>query len=328
MDSLDSVRRIDLDLFGRAVAELGVRLPVAVGPAGLARELSMLAPDLIFRDLLTRGGWFRLGGVVDTAGHRVADDLAAWGEKELSGHGDDLQALCDAYAASGLRATRLIGRAHYLVAPTGTGAADFVQVEIEELQEVVSHELFTEREVASLEELFEPPHGAKVSASDPSPVTLPFFTLRRATDIGAFAKRMATRKPEPQPLHRFLHAWQTSSAGNATHFCNHWIVAVREYLDCYRQPILSATPVAAVNGLPPRFAGAYGARGLALSEALQRFDRQAGYPMAWFFHMLTTKSVPHAVAHAVVDDVQGGFSYLPERDVKVLKDWMHRPYAF
>jgi len=44
--------------------------------------------------------------------------------------------------------------------------------------------------------------------------------------------------------------------------------------------------------------------------------------------MLTTKTVPQAVAHAVIEDVQGGFSYLPERDVKVIKDWMHRPYAF
>jgi len=35
-----------------------------------------------------------------------------------------------------------------------------------------------------------------------------------------------------------------------------------------------------------------------------------------------------AQAHAIVDDVQGGFSYLPERDVKVLKDWMHRPCGF
>lgn len=35
-----------------------------------------------------------------------------------------------------------------------------------------------------------------------------------------------------------------------------------------------------------------------------------------------------AVAQAVIEDVQSGFCYLPERDVKVLKDWMHRPYGF
>lgn len=139
---------------------------------------------------------------------------------------------------------------------------------------------------------------------------------------------MAGQKTEPQAVHRFFDAWQASSAGNTTHFCNHWVLAVREYLDRYRQPILQATPVAAVNGQPPKFTSTYGAKGLALNDALQRFDRQAGYPLAWFFHTLTTKTVPMAVAQAVIEDVQGGFCYLPERDVKVLKDWMHRPYGF
>jgi hypothetical protein len=119
-----------------------------------------------------------------------------------------------------------------------------------------------------------------------------------------------------------------SSAGYASRFSNHCVIAVREYLDRFRQPILQATPVAAVNGLAPKFDGPPGARGLALYEALQRFDRQCGYPMAWFFHMLTTKAVPHTVAYAVVDDVQAGFSYLPARDVKIVKDWLHRPYSF
>jgi hypothetical protein len=80
--------------------------------------------------------------------------------------------------------------------------------------------------------------------------------------------------------------------------------------------------------LPPRFDSDFGARGLALFDALQRFDRQIGYPMAWFFHTLTTKTVPHAVAVAVVEDMNSGFSYLPERDIAAVKDWLHRPYGF
>jgi len=160
------------------------------------------------------------------------------------------------------------------------------------------------------------------------PLGAPFFALRRVTDIAEFLKRMAAQKPEPQTVHRFFAAWQSCSAGLATQFSGHWVLALREYLDRFRQPILQATPVAAARGLPAKFDSVYGARGLALYEALQRFDRQAGYPMAWFFHMLTTKSVPHAVANAVIDDVQAGFSYLPGRDVKVIKDWLHRPYGF
>lgn len=321
MTVASSVKNYDLDT---AIAELCVRLPVSVGSSGLARELSAIAPEFAFRDVLTRGGWYRLGGVVDGVGRRVADDLAQWGEAELARQGDDIHALWEAHAGKGLQATRLVGRTHYLVAATGPHAEQFVQVEIEELQEVVSHALFEGSEPGSLEDVFE----SSGDGGSGRPVGLPFYALRRVADVGSFLQRMAMQKPEPQSVHRFFDAWQASSAGNATHFANHWVLAVREYLDRYRQAILQATPVAAVNGVPPKFVSAYGAKGLVLNEALQRFDRQAGYPMAWFFHMLTTKAVPHAVAHAVVDDVQGGFSYLPERDVKVLKDWMHRPYAF
>jgi hypothetical protein len=310
----------------QSIAEMCVRVPVSAGPAAMARELAGVSPRHAFRQVLSRGGWYRLGGVVDAAGNPVAGDLERWAEAELSSHGDDFQALADAHADSGLRATRLSGKTHYWVAATGGGAANFVQLEIEELQETLCHALFDGDQVpGSIEELID---RREACAGAPSPVGIPFYTLRRVTDVADFLARMRAQKPEPQPVHRFIEAWEKSSAGHATQFSNHWVLAVREHLDRYRQPILQATPVAAVNGVPPHFEGAYGVRGLALHEALQRFDREAGYPMAWFFHMLTTKTVPHAVAAAVMDDMQTGFGYLPDRDVQVVRDWLHRPFGF
>ncbi len=318
---------LTLNELEHSVAEMCVRVPVSTGAAGLARELARLAPQLTFRDVLTRGGWYRLGGVVSADGVHLADDLAQWVERELASHSDDLHALFDHYSESGIRATRLIGKTHYLVAPTGTLSDAFVQIEIEELQEVVSHILFAGEVPGSVEELIDPPRDAG-SPSAQNPLGQPFYKHRRTTDITVFLRRMAAQRPEPQNVHRFFDAWQSCSAGNATEFCNHWVLAVREHLDRYKQSILHASPVAALNGLPPKFESDFGARGLALYKALQRFDRQGGYSMSWFFHMLTTKSVPYAVASAVVEDVQAGFSYLPERDVKVVKDWLHRPYGF
>lgn len=325
MPSLSSKQTLDFDA---AVRSLCVGLPVSIGASGLARELSAMAPDRVFRDVLTRGGWYRLGGVIDAAGQHIADDLSRWGESELARHDDDLHALYDAYAGAGLRATRLLGRTHYLVAVTGPQATDFIQIEIEELQETISHVLFEGHVPGSLEELFEAPESSDATAAANEPVSMPFYSLRRITNVSELLRRIAGNRPEPQSVHRFFDAWQASSAGQATHFSNHWVLAVREYLDRYRQSILQATPVAALNGPSPKFVSAYGAKGLALAEALQQFDRQAGYPMAWFFHMLTTKSVPQAVAYAVIDDVQDGFAYLPERDVKVLRNWLHRPFGF
>jgi len=311
------------------VAELCVRIPATSGPAVLARELAGLAPDLAFREVLSRGGWYRLGGVVDAGGVHVADDLEIWAERELAAHDDDMAAFCDDYADDGLRATRLTGRTHYFVAATGSGAMDFVQLEIEELQEVICHPLFDHDNLPSgIEELVDPRSAETTCGSEATPLGSAFLALRRLTPVGEFLARMRAQKPEPQPIHRFIADWEACSAGSATQFSNHWVIAVREHLDRYRQSILHATPVAALNGAPPKFAAAFGMQGLKLHDALVRYDKAAGYPMAWFFHMLTTRSAPHALANAVIDDVQAGFNYLPDRDAAVIKDWLYRPYGF
>ena len=315
-----------LQHLSRALAEACVHIPVAQGPAGIAQELARMAPDLSFRQVLSRGGWYRLGGVIDAQGQHLADDLERWAEDELAAHDDDFAAVAAAHQSEQLRATRLTGKTHYWVAPTGRRATDFVQVEIEELQELACHVLFPEDALpGSLEDLVDPRDACPGAQSA---LGVPFYTLRRVTPVAEFIDAMRAQKPEPQPIHRFIEAWENSTASHATEFSHHWVMAVREHLDRYRQPIRSATPVAAVNGNAPRFDSTYGARGLKLAEALQRFDRQVGYPLAWFFHMLTTKSVPHAVATVVIEDVQGGFSYLPDRDVQVVRDWLHRPYGF
>jgi hypothetical protein len=44
--------------------------------------------------------------------------------------------------------------------------------------------------------------------------------------------------------------------------------------------------------------------------------------------MITTRSVPHALSAAVMEDTQAGFHYLPDRDADVVKDWLYRPYGF
>jgi hypothetical protein len=317
------------DDLARQVAELCIRVPATSGPGALARELAKTAPQLAFRQVLTRGGWYRLGGVVDASGQHVADDLEKWVENELATRDDDLGALCDDYADSGLKATRLNGRTHYLVASTGPAASDFVQIEIEELQEMACHVLFdAETPPVSIEDVVDPRQEDGQCGGHGVPLGVPFLTLRRLTPVADFLTRMRAQKPEPQPIHRFLEAWERSSAGATTQFSNHWVLGVREHLDRYRQTIVHAMPVAALNGAPPRFEAAFGVQGLALHDALSRYDKAVGYPMAWFFNMITTRSVPHALSNAVIDDTEAGFHYLPDRDAEVIKQWLYRPYSF
>lgn len=296
---------------------------VAAGPNALIKELGKQVPELPFRRTLCRGGWYRLGGVVAADGSRVSDDLEQWVEQALLDHDGDFQSLHDAYVGSGLRATRRVGRTHYFVSLTGDTATDFVQLEVEDLQEVLSHTLFDEDSVAtSVEDLVD----HRQSEFSGQPIGLPTYAFRRITAVNEFLAKARAQQPEPQAIHRFIEDWSKSSAGNTTALCNHWVIGVREHLDRYRQPIYRAQPVPAIDGGPPAFTTKEGVRELALHDALIAFDRQVGYPFAWFFHLLTTKAVPHWVARVVVEDALAGFAYLPRRDEEIVRNWLHQPY--
>jgi hypothetical protein len=296
--------------------------PVSGGPAALVKALEAAHPEWPFHYRFNRGGWYRLGGVVDAADEPLSDNLEAWAEAALEARDGDLPALLEDLEATPLYATRLAGSTHYLVAPTGDASADFLQLEIEELRETLGHRL-GEGEPNSLDELVDPdgmPHHGRALGQ-------PVYHFRRLTHIGAILSRMSAQSPEPPPISRLLEDWRHSSAGHASAFHQHWLIALREYLDRYQQTQYRAQPIAVRSGKPPTFALAEGANGLKLQSALHVFDRESGYPFAWFFHMLSTQAVPHWVARVVVEDALNGFAYLPQRDVDIVRNWLHRPYS-
>lgn len=301
-------------------------IPVVGGPAAMVKALEEEEPEWPFHYRMNRGGWYRLGGVVNEAGVRIADSLETWGEAALRAHGGDPGALVDALDAVPLFATRYTGCTHYLVAPTGDGPADYLQLEIEELQEMRAHRLGEGLDgdgPVPLPELIDPAR----SRARFEPIGPCFFRFRRLTHVGSALAKIAAQKADAPPIQRFLADWQQSSADAQAAFSNHWVIAFREYLDRYRQTQYRAQPIAILSGKPPDFALPAAAAGLKLHEALRGFDREIGHPLAWFFHMLATKAVPHWVARAVVEDALGGFAYLPQKDVNVVRNWLHRPYA-
>ena len=310
--------------------------PVAAGPAALAREIAKHLPDWSFREILCRGGWYRLGGVVGESGSRIADNLEQWAADALDERGGDLTVLLEDYAGSALRATHITGRTHYLVAASRNGGStDYLQLEVEDLQETYAQTLFS-RDPApgTLDELVDARCSPCEDCADHrcgTPIGTATYQFRRLVHIGDLLARMRTQSLEAQPIHRFVADWEASSAGPASAFCNHWAIALREHLDRYQQTITRATPVAAYDGALPRFAAREGTNGLSLHSALTTFDRALGFPMAWYFSLITgkgAKAIPHWVPSAVASDSAAGFSYLPERDLAVIKQWLHKPYTF
>ena len=305
-----------------AIVEASATVPVSSGPNALIKALGLALPDWKFRHAMSRGGWYRLGGIVAADGARISDNLERWVEASLDERDGDIAQLIDDFADQTLYATRLVGQTHYLVSHAGDGHADFLQLEIEDLQEIRAHRLFA-NDPATVEDLVAPRTGDEHCL----PVSLPHYAFRRIQHIGSFLQRMRAQRPEPAPIHRMIDDWSASSAGASSTFSNQWVVATREHLDRYHQPVFRAQPIATLAGTPPEFDAAPGTSGLALNEALTHFDREIGYPMAWYFHMLGTKAVPHWVAQVVIEDTMAGFAYLPQRDVDVVRNWLHRPYA-
>ena len=103
-----------------------------LGVDALTQALQAQMPDLRIRRVLTRGGWHRFGGIVDSAGERVATSIVRWAEEECGG---DVEALVAEYIDAGYCVTQLAGKTHFFTAPRSEAPDDFVQIEIEELQE-------------------------------------------------------------------------------------------------------------------------------------------------------------------------------------------------
>lgn len=274
-----------------------------------------------FAPRLSRGGWFRPGRILDAGGETVSEDALQWLERAWSECGEDGTAFAEEYADSSLVLTLEQGVSHYLVARLGPEPEDYLQLEIEELQEVRSHTLGQHREPTdAVEALLERPAGAAPVQA----LGLPRYRLRRLTDIRSFVTRLEQQAGKPAPVLRFLAEWAASSAGQQRHFCDHWVLALSEHLDRYRQVCAGAVPVAAHA---PQWSAAPGARGIVLAQQLHDFDRAAGYAFAWYFHLVSAHRVPRSVAPEVFADLQDGMAYLPERDAALVHAWMHEPYG-
>jgi hypothetical protein len=300
------------------LAELCASVSGPFDASGLADAVRGLMPDLEVRYAMARSGWHRLGGVVDLDGARIAQSIVDWAEAESEGDIDDLM-----FKLVGQRyfATRLNGLTHYLVAPTGPEPQDFIQLEIEELQEVLDR-CITDPDwfPDSIAEFVDPLDFPRL---EPEPVGAPRLLFRRLVRVPSL---MASGDAGPK-LRRFLADWARSSAGEADHFCDHWVLAIREYQARDGEGHRSAKPVPVIRDPVGGLASGEVARGAGLANQIHGFDRAMGYPFAWYFHMLTDPKVSHRLAEAVHADLMGAYDYLPVRDLKVLRDWYAEPYG-
>ncbi len=278
-----------------------------------------------FRYALNRGGWYRSGGLIAPDGKRIADNLETWARAELDECKGDMGELIERYADSSLLVTRHTGRTHYFVAAYGPAPADFLQLEVEELQEVLDRNLIdADHPPEDLHELLEPIAPQELDAQ---PVGAPRYRFRRLIDMRQAIAKAALAEGQGNGLQRMLAEWTHSSAATRGHLCDHWIAALREHQDRYRNPVITVSLTSRhARELKP-FQWNIELSGVEMSTQLQAFDRAAGYPSAWYFHLIAGTITPPKVAYAVAHDLEAGFSYLPETEAALIKSWVAAPYS-
>jgi hypothetical protein len=292
------------------------------GIESLSKEINQLMPNLDFTHVITRGNWYRLGGVVDSEYRPITQSIAQWADLTSGGNVDQL---ITEYLDAGYFATRLAGKTHYFTAPYGDAPEQFVQLEIEELMEVLDRPL-VERDwfPESLEEFLDPLDYPRL---EPEPMGKAYLQFRRITPIEGLLKEAAKENQAMKNLKRFFKDWAASSAGLNGLFCEYWILALREYQDSDGMYQLSGKPYSTYQGNLSLLLPIHTPHGADLANIIHGYDRRVGYPFAWFFNMLSSKSDNFALAEAVLKDQMGAFDYLPPRDLKVLRAWESQPYG-
>ena len=309
------------------IANLCASTPVTIDHSTLLQKIARLYPQLTFQHVLTRGGWHRTGGVVDSQGGRIAHHLADWVEAVADG---DIEDLIEQFADADYRISTLRGETHYFVAETGNRARDYVQLEVETLQEVIDRPLFDPEHLPDdLADLIEP---LDIKKLPPEPIGSAVYDFRRMTSVDDYLGDMQAHDSEldsraSEKLQRFMSDWDRSSAREAGSFCQHWVLSLQEYTDAWGESIKRAKPVTTFDGDLSRVDLNTRHRGAELARLIHGFDHAVGYPMAWYFFMLSQPEVPYQLADAIHRDLMGAYDYLPARDLKIVQDWSNKPYG-
>jgi hypothetical protein len=291
----------------------------------LLEKLQSLTPDYSVKLAMSGDEWYKLGGIVDMAGNRVANDITEWVERTYIECGQNLQTLIEHSLEQKLIATKQTGKTLYFVIQTGQAAEDFILIEIDKTHEVSDRMLVNEQHPPEdLEEFIDPLNPCCIESYS---LGRSRYTYRRKTDVRLFMEVINQRQPEKHPVQRFMDDWNRSSAGQKTAMCGDWLIRPYRHTGRFGEQVVNAEIVNIHADNLPQMEDITNKKGNSLSNLLNRFDRQIGYPFAWYFYMLKGRNVLPHCADSVYRDVAKDYAYLPQRDIAVINDWVKQPYT-
>ena len=313
-----------LHLAGQQITDCCKKIIPGQNDDQLLNRLQSLVPDYPVYLAYTGDEWYRLGGVVDVNGNHIGRDLIEWVERTFLECGQNLHTLIDHVIENKLIATKQTGKTLCFVVQTGPQAEDFTLIEIDKTHEVTDRMLVDENNPPEdLEELIDPLQPFCIESTG---LLHSLYSFRRLTDVKLFMEVINEHYPVEHPVQRFMDDWNRSSAGQKYRMSADWIIRPYRHTGRFGEQIVNVEIINTHKSNLPHLEDFAGKKGSSLSNILTRFDRQAGYPFAWFFYMVKGKLVSTHSAESVYRDLSNDFAYLPERDEAVLRDWIAQPY--
>ncbi len=326
------------------------RLPSGADKAELAAALTEAFPGFPFSAAgIDDQYWRDTRSVLAADGTRIAD-FRPWMEAELAKDNDDIGALWTRLRESDLQISEWHGNSVYALAPTGSGAADYVQIRLGREVEwravpIVNpaYRPWGKDELLTDDKVLAGPLYRMLGRTGSSVVHVRSFLARRARlerekreaqrpEMERRVMREVTREGTREtPLlelvpdwfeyvpreNRFFQDWQESSA-SAERVYAHWALDIYDYDDKGTREVGFVTrPL----HLPKEKLSAGDASVHLLMDRVESIDREFGVPFGWFFLMTHGNRVEPEVGHAIANGLRDQRVTLPERGARVLLRW-------
>ncbi|MCP1845790.1 hypothetical protein ACVIHI_008745 [Bradyrhizobium sp. USDA 4524] len=343
------------------------RLPAGADEAALAAALTAAFPGFSFSTAnIDDQYWRDKRSVIAADGTRIAE-YRPWMEAELAKDNGDIRALWTRLRESGLQISEWHGNTVYAFAPTGSGAADYVQIrlgrEVEwragpianpkycpwSKDELLDASWITHDDMPD-DRVIAGPLFRMLGHAGSSVVHVRSFLTRRArlerekrdaqrTEMERRVVREVTREGTTEtPFLELVPDW-FDYVPREIRFFQDWeessASAERVYahwaLDIYDYDDKCTREIGFVPRplhLPEERFIAGDASVHILMDRVEAIDREAGVPFGWFFLMTHGNRVEPEVGQAIAKGLRDQRVVLPDRDARVLLRWAERSYGF
>lgn len=348
----------------RSVEAILANLPDGADETVLAAVLSKGFPGFVFSAVNYDDAYWRVErSVVAADGTRIAE-YRPWMEAELAKDKGDVPAVWNRLRGSDLQISEWHGNSVYAFAPTGPGAADYLQISLgREVEWRAGPIVDPTYQPWSQDELLDPSWIKHGNLADDNVLTGPLYRLgSRAggsvVHLRSFLGRCARLERAKRELSRpemerrvwvdsdgaqtpflraqpdwfdlaprevrFFQDWEESSAGTARVY-EHWALDIRDYEHRGEREIGFITrPLR----LPAERLETGEASVHILMDRIEAIDREVGLTFGWFFLMTHGNRVDPGVGEAIARGLREARVRLPDQDAKVLLRWAERSYGF